>query len=95
MKALVLAVSAVVFTTALPASAGIMTLGGSYAEGCYRAAEQRNATRCVARSLRTARAALVEAFLTNCASSSTTVRTWSSLSVPRSTEWRESTVRRS
>ena len=44
MKALVLAVSAVALTTALPASAGIMTIGGSYAEGCFRAAEQHNAT---------------------------------------------------
>lgn len=45
MKALVLAVSAVALTTtALPASAGIMTIGGSYAEGCYSAAEQHSAT---------------------------------------------------
>jgi len=44
MKALVLAVSAAAFTAALPASAGIMTIGGSYAEGCFRAAEQHNAT---------------------------------------------------
>ena len=44
MKALVLAVSAVAFTAALPASAGIMTIGGSYAEGCFRAAEQHNTT---------------------------------------------------
>ena len=44
MKALVLAVSVVALSAALPASAGIMTVGGSYAEGCYRAAEQRNAT---------------------------------------------------
>ena len=44
MKALVLAVSAVAFTAALPASAGIMTIGGSYAEGCYKAAEQHSIT---------------------------------------------------
>ena len=44
MKALVLAVSAAALTAALPASAGIMTIGGSYAEGCYRAAEQHNIT---------------------------------------------------
>ena len=44
MKALVLAVSAVALTTALPASAGIMTIGGSYAEGCFRAAEQHSIT---------------------------------------------------
>lgn len=44
MKALVLAVSAVAFTAALPASAGIMTIGGSYAESCFRAAEQHNTT---------------------------------------------------
>lgn len=44
MKALVLAVSAVAFTAALPASAGIMAIGGSYAEGCFRAAEQHNIT---------------------------------------------------
>ena len=42
MKALVLVVSAAAFTAALPASAGIMTIGGSYAEGCFRAAEQHN-----------------------------------------------------
>ena len=44
MKALVLAVSAAALTAALPASAGIMTIGGSYAEGCFRAAEQHNIT---------------------------------------------------
>ena len=36
MKALFLAVSAAAFIAALPASAGFMTIGGSYAEGCYR-----------------------------------------------------------
>ena len=44
MRALVLAVSAAAFAAALPASAGIMVIGGSYAEGCFRAAEQHNAT---------------------------------------------------
>ena len=44
MKALVLAVSTAAFTAALPASAGIMTIGGSYADGCFRAAEQHQAT---------------------------------------------------
>ena len=44
MKALVLAVSVAAFTAALPASAGIMTIGGSYAEGCYKAAEQHSLT---------------------------------------------------
>ena len=44
MKALVLAVSAVALTTALPASAGIMVVGGSYAESCFKAAEQHNST---------------------------------------------------
>lgn len=44
MKALVLAAGAVMITVALPASAAIMTIGGSYAEGCYHAAEARSAT---------------------------------------------------
>jgi Tfp pilus assembly protein PilF len=44
MKALVLAVSAAAFTAALPASAGIMTIGGSYAEGCFLSAESREST---------------------------------------------------
>jgi len=44
MKALFLAVSAAALTTALPASAGIMTIGGSYAEGCFKAAEQHSRT---------------------------------------------------
>jgi tetratricopeptide (TPR) repeat protein len=44
MKALVLAVSAVAMTTALPAYAGVMVVGGSYAESCFKAAEQHNAT---------------------------------------------------
>lgn len=42
MKALVLAVSAVALSTALPAQAGIMVIGGSYAESCFKAAEQRS-----------------------------------------------------
>ena len=44
MKALVLAVGAAALTSALPASAGIMTIGGSYAEGCFKAAEQHSLT---------------------------------------------------
>ena len=44
MKALVLAVGAAALTSALPASAGIMTIGGSFAEGCYKAAEQHSLT---------------------------------------------------
>lgn len=40
MKAHVLAVGAVALTAALPASAGVMVIGGSYAQGCYSAAEQ-------------------------------------------------------
>ena len=45
MKALVLVVSAAALFAALPAHAGIMVIsGGSYAEGCYKAAEQSNAT---------------------------------------------------
>lgn len=44
MKTLVLAVGAVALTSALPASAEIMTIGGSYAEGCYKAAEQHSLT---------------------------------------------------
>ncbi|NUT00068.1 MAG: hypothetical protein HOP96_03725 [Sphingomonas sp.] len=44
MKALVLAVGVVGLTAALPASAGIMTIGGSYAEGCFKAAEQHSTT---------------------------------------------------
>lgn len=45
MKALVLVASAVAFCTALPAHAGIMVIsGGSYAQGCFKAAEQNKAT---------------------------------------------------
>lgn len=44
MKALFLAVSAVALTAALPAYAGVMVVGGSYAEGCFKAAEQHNST---------------------------------------------------
>ena len=44
MKALVLAVGAVAITSALPASAGISVLNGSFAEGCFKAAEQHNIT---------------------------------------------------
>ena len=44
MKALVLAVGAVAFTAAFPASAGISVVNGSFAEGCFKAAEQHNIT---------------------------------------------------
>ena len=44
MKALVLAVSAAAFTAALPASASVMTVGGSYAEGCFLSAESQEGT---------------------------------------------------
>lgn len=45
MKALVLAVSAAAFTAALPASAaGISVINGTFAEGCFKAAEQHNVT---------------------------------------------------
>lgn len=44
MRALFLAAGAAVFVASLPASAGIMTIGGSFAEGCFRAAEQHNTT---------------------------------------------------
>lgn len=45
MKAHVLAVSVVALTAALPASAaGISVINGSFAEGCFSAAEQHNIT---------------------------------------------------
>lgn len=44
MKALVLAAGAVACSLAYPASAGISVLDGSFAEGCFKAAEQRNVT---------------------------------------------------
>ena len=44
MKALVLAVSTAALTAALPAYAGVMVIGGSYAQGCFKAAEQHNTT---------------------------------------------------
>jgi tetratricopeptide (TPR) repeat protein len=44
MKALVLAVSAAALCAALPASAGITVINGSFAEGCFKAAEQHNIT---------------------------------------------------
>ena len=43
MKALFLAASAAAFA-ALPASASVLTVGGSFAEGCYTFAETHNAT---------------------------------------------------
>ena len=42
MKALILAAAAIV--VAAPASASILTIGGSFAEGCFRAAESRVST---------------------------------------------------
>ena len=44
MKALCLAVSAAALTAALPASAQVITVNGTLAEGCFRAAEERNTT---------------------------------------------------
>jgi Flp pilus assembly protein TadD len=46
MKALVLAVSAAAASATLPASASpsVMTIGGSFAEGCFEAAKKRNAS---------------------------------------------------
>jgi Flp pilus assembly protein TadD len=44
MRALFLAAGAALFVAPLPASAGIMTIGGSFAEGCFKAAEQHNTT---------------------------------------------------
>ena len=44
MRALFLAASAAALTATVPASAGVMTLGGSFAEGCYTFAETHNAT---------------------------------------------------
>jgi Flp pilus assembly protein TadD len=44
MRAFFLAAGAAVFAAPLPASAGVMTIGGSFAEGCFRAAEQHNTT---------------------------------------------------
>ena len=45
MKALALAVSGAALSVALPASASpsVMTIGGSFAEGCFEAAKNRNA----------------------------------------------------
>ena len=44
MRAFFLAVGAAVFAAPLPASAGVMTIGGSFAEGCYKYADARVAT---------------------------------------------------
>ena len=44
MKALVLAASAAAIAAAIPASAAVLTVGGSFAEGCYRFAESRVGT---------------------------------------------------
>jgi tetratricopeptide (TPR) repeat protein len=44
MKAFVLAASAAAIAVALPASAAVLTVGGSFAEGCFRYAESRVGT---------------------------------------------------
>jgi Flp pilus assembly protein TadD len=44
MRALVLAAGAVVFLTAIPASASVQTIGGSYAQSCYFSAENGSTT---------------------------------------------------
>lgn len=44
MRASFLAAGAAVLIAATPASAGVMTVGGSFAEGCYKFAESRVAT---------------------------------------------------
>ena len=41
MKALILATGAAVVSATVPASAQVVKVGGSFAEGCYRAAEVR------------------------------------------------------
>ena len=62
MKALVLAVSVAAFTAALPADAGISVLDGSFAEGCFNAAEQHNIT---LESMNTCDRAFVDEALSN------------------------------
>ena len=44
MRALVLALGAAAIAATVPASAAILTVGGSFAEGCFRFAESRVAT---------------------------------------------------
>ena len=44
MRALFLAAGAAVFLAPHPASAGVMTIGGSFAEGCYKYAQGRVGT---------------------------------------------------
>lgn len=44
MKALVLAASAAAMTAALPASAAVFTIGGTFAEGCSKFAQTATAT---------------------------------------------------
>jgi tetratricopeptide (TPR) repeat protein len=44
MKALVLAASVAATAAALPASAAVLTVGGSFAEGCFRFAQTRVGT---------------------------------------------------
>ena len=44
MKALVLAACAAATAATIPASAAVLTIGGSFAEGCYHYAESRTTT---------------------------------------------------
>lgn len=44
MKAFVLAASATALAATLPASAAVFTVGGTFAEGCYKFAETRTVT---------------------------------------------------
>lgn len=61
MRAIVLAAGAAALCAALPASASILTLGGSFAEGCYLAAENGSIT---PRDLETCNRAFAEQALT-------------------------------
>ena len=61
MKALFLAVGAAAATATLPASAQVMTIGSTLAEGCYRAAQSRDDRR---EALETCHRALREEALT-------------------------------
>lgn len=44
MKAIILASTAALIASTAPAAASVVTVGGSMAESCYRAADARNAT---------------------------------------------------
>lgn len=61
MKALILAVSASALTAAIPASAQVLTLGGSLAESCYVSALERDSS---FQAIRTCNRAFVEQGLT-------------------------------